>query len=214
MPIQERLDQMKDMFKADAPAEAQSEIFRQIEVLQQSGVAFGLEEADKVPDFTLSNPLGEQVTLYDELAKGSVVLTFYRGSWCPFCNTQLRAYQQLLPEIEKLGGQLIAITPQTPDNSLSQREKEKLTFQVLSDPNGRVTESYRLLFELTDSLQNVFKNTFGLDLTVFNASDRWVLPVPATFVIDKEGIVRRAHVNPDFTKRMEPEDIIDELKKL
>jgi peroxiredoxin len=214
MSVKEQLEQAKAGFIAKVPAEAQVEIFRHIKEQQQSGIVFGLNEGDKAPNFTLTNPIGEQITLYDELAKGPVVLTFYRGSWCPYCNIQLRAYQHVLSEIQKHGGQLIAVSPQSPDNSLSQMEKEELTFQVLSDPNGRVAESYNLMFELPDYLQNTFKNTLKRDLAEFNKIDRWVLPVPATYIIDKEGIVRRAHVNPDFMKRMEPQEIIDQLKKL
>lgn len=214
MSVKEQLEQAKAGFIAKVPAEAQAEIFRHIKEQQQSGIVFGLNEGGKAPNFTLTNPLGEQVTLYNELAKGPVVLTFYRGSWCPFCNIQLRAYQQLLSEIQNHGGQLIAVSPQSPDNSLSQKEKEELTFQVLSDPNGRVAESYNILFELPDYLQNTFKNTLKRDLTEFNKTDRWMLPVPATYMIDKEGIVCSAHVNPDFMTRMEPQDILDQLKKL
>jgi peroxiredoxin len=180
----------------------------------ESGVKFGLTEGDKAPNFTLTNPFSQQVTLYDELAKGPVVLTFYRGSWCPFCNVQLRAYQQVMSEIKEFGAQLIAVTPQSPDNSLSQVEKEELTFEVLSDPNGRVADNYRVLFELPEYLRDIFVHTLALDLATFNAADRWILPVPATFIIDREGIIRRAHVNPDFMKRMEPQDIIDQLKAI
>lgn len=214
MSFKEQLDQAKEQFVATAPEEVQAAIFRQIKEQQQSGVSFGLKEGDKAPNFTLANPLGEPVSLYDELAKGPVVLTFYRGSWCPYCNLQLRAYQQLLPEIEKLGGRLIAVSPQSPDNSLSHKEKEELTFQVLSDSNGRVSDSYGLLYELPEYLQHVFTDALGLDLAVFNASDRWVLPVPATFIIDKDGVVRRSHVDPDFMKRLEPQEIIEQLQKL
>lgn len=134
----------------------QSQVFRLIKEQQESGIVFGLEEGNKAPNFTLASPLGEQVNLYDELVKGPVVLTFYRGSWCPFCNIQLRAYQQVLSDIEKL----------------------------------------------------------GLDLTVFNKTDRWILPLTATFIIDKEGIIRHANVNPDFMKRMELQEIINQLKTL
>ncbi|WP_127494977.1 peroxiredoxin-like family protein [Paenibacillus glycanilyticus] len=213
MAVQDELDQAKEGFIAKAPEEVYSQVFRHIKEQQGSGIVFGLKEGNKAPDFTLTNPLDEQVNLYDELAKGPVVLTFYRGSWCPFCNIQLRAYQQSLPDMEKLGGRLIAVSLQSPDNSLSHKEKENLTIQVLSDLNGRVAESYRVLYELPDYLQDAFSN-FGLDLTVFNKTDRWILPLAATFVIDKEGIIRRAYVNPDFMKRMEPQEIIDELKKL
>ncbi|SDN50684.1 Peroxiredoxin [Paenibacillus sp. yr247] len=214
MSVKEQLDQAKEGFIATAPEEVQAALFRNIKEQQESGILFGLKEGDKAPNFTLTNPLGNQVNLYDELAKGPVVLTFYRGSWCPFCNIQLRAYEQALPELKKLGGQLIAVTPQSPDNSLSHQEKEELTFQVLSDSNGTVSDSYKVLYEVPDYVQDVFTQKFGLDLTKFNNTARWILPVPATFIIDKEGIIRRAHVNPDFMKRMEPQEIIDQLKKL
>lgn len=214
MSVKELLDQAKEGFIATAPEEVQLALFRHIKEQQESGIAFGLKEGDKAPNFTLTDPLGKQVNLYDELAKGPVVLTFYRGSWCPYCNIQLRAYQQALTEIEKFGGQLIAVTPQSPDNSLSHQEKEELTFQVLSDSNGSVSDSYKVLYEVPDYVQDVFTQKFGLDLTEFNKTARWILPVPATFIIDKQGIIRRAHVNPDYTKRMEPQEILDQLKKL
>lgn len=213
MAFKELLDQAKENFIATAPEEVQLQVFRHIKEQQESGIVFGLKGGDKAPNFTLANPLGELVNLYDELAKGPVVLTFYRGSWCPFCNIQLRAYQQLLPDIEKLGGRLIAVTLQSPDNSLSHKEKEELTFQVLSDLNGRVSESCRILYELPDYLQDLYTKA-GMDLAKFNETDRWILPITATFIIDKEGIVRHAHVNPDLMKRMEPQEIIDQLKKL
>ncbi|MBB6731473.1 peroxiredoxin-like family protein [Cohnella zeiphila] len=213
MTIKPLLDQAKEHFIATAPEEVQSQVFRHIKEQQESGMVFGLKEGDQAPDFTLADPLGEQVNLYDELAKGPVVLTFYRGSWCPFCNIQLRAYRQLLPEIEKLGGQLLAVSLQSPDNSLSHKEKENLTFQVLSDSNGRVAESYRVLYELPDYLRNLYTKS-GMDLAEFNQTDRWILPITGTFIIDQEGIVRRAHVTPDLMIRMEPQEIIDQLNKL
>ncbi|WP_339323314.1 peroxiredoxin-like family protein [Paenibacillus sp. FSL W8-0194] len=213
MAVKKLFDQAKEAFIVKAPEEVQVQVFRHIKEQQESGIVFGLKEGDEAPNFTLANPLGEQVNLYDELAKGPVVLTFYRGSWCPFCNIQLRAYQQLLPDIKKLGGQLIAVSLQSPDNSLSHKEKEELTFQVLSDLNGRVADSYRILYELPDYLQNTYTK-FGMDLTEFNQTDRWILPLTATFIIDKKGVIRRTHVDPDFMTRMEPREIIDQLKKI
>ncbi|WP_258171225.1 peroxiredoxin-like family protein [Paenibacillus sp. R14(2021)] len=214
LSMKAELEQSKAGFITTAPEEMQEAFFRHMKEQLESGIVFGLKEGAKAPDFTLANPLGEQVSLYDELAKGPVVLTFYRGSWCPFCNIQLRAYQQLLPDIEKLGGQLIAVSPQSPDNSLSQKEKEELAFQVISDPNGQVADSYNVLYEVPDYLKPVFTNNFGLDLTAFNATVRWILPVPATYIIDQQGSIRFAHVNPDFMERLEPGEIINQLKKL
>ncbi|MGQ7886143.1 peroxiredoxin-like family protein [Paenibacillus sp. WC2504] len=214
MSMNEQLEQTKAGFIAKVPELAQVNIFRHIQEQQQSGIVFGLNEGDRAPNFTLTNPLGEQITLYDQLANGPVILIFYRGVWCPFCNVQLRAYQQLLPEIQKIGGQLMAVSPQSPDNSLSQMEKEQLTFHVLSDPNGQVADSYKLLFELPAYLQNTFTGILGRDLAKFNESDRWLLPVPATYLIDRQLIIRYARVDPDFMNRTEPQEMINQLKRL
>lgn len=214
MTLKEKLEQQKLTFATKMPAEVQEDILRLVKEQLKSNMEFGLKEGVKAPNFTLTNPLGGQITLYDELAKGPVILTFYRGSWCPFCNIQLRAYQQFLAEIEILGGRLIAISPQSPDHSLSQKEKEELAFPVLSDLDCVVAESYNLAFELPEYLQSTYINKLGLNLAEFNQSDRWILPVPATYIIDTKGIIRRAHVDADFMKRMGPEEIIEELKRI
>jgi len=214
MSLKLELEEAKRQLAAHTPAEAYAELFRSIREQQQSGTVFGLREGDKAKDFTLNNALGTPVNLYDELAKGPVVLTFYRGGWCPFCNLQLRAYQHILPKIEELGGQLIAVSPQSPDNTLSQQEKEELSFHVLSDTNGLVAAKYNILYEVPSYIQDIFKNHFKLNLAEYNATNRWILPIPSTFMIDETGTVRSAYVNPDFMQRMEPEDILDQLRKL
>ncbi|TYP71229.1 peroxiredoxin-like family protein [Paenibacillus methanolicus] len=214
MSFNEQLARTKASFKAALPEEAQAKILLHVKEQQESGIVYGLREGDQAPNFSLANPLGEPITLYDELAKGPVVLVFYRGSWCPFCNVQIRAYQRMLPDLQQLGSQLIAISPQSQDNSLTQMEKEQLTFPVLSDPNGDVAHRYNLLFELPAYLQDVFKHKLGRDLALINQCDRWVLPVPATFLIDRGGVVRRHYVNPDYMNRMEPQEILDHLKRL
>ncbi|GGA33963.1 peroxiredoxin-like family protein [Paenibacillus physcomitrellae] len=214
MSLTQSLADAKQEFIAHTPLEIQSELFRSIQEQQESGIPFGLKEGQKAKDFTLKNALGETVNLYDELSKGPVVLTFYRGGWCPFCNMQLKAYQKVLPQIEELGAQLLAISPQSPDNTLSQKEKEELTFQVLSDNNGLVAAFYNILYDVPDYLQDVMKNKMGMDLAEYNATNRWILPIPSTFMIDESGIIRSAYVNPDFMQRFDPEDILHELRKL
>ncbi|KRF04820.1 alkyl hydroperoxide reductase [Paenibacillus sp. Soil766] len=214
MSLKEQLEQAKSGFIARVPVDAQTQIFRHIAEQLQEGRVNGLQVGDTAPNFDLINPLGELITLYDELAKGPVVLTFYRGSWCPFCNIQLRAYQEILPDIHELGAQLLAISPQSPDNSLTQKEKEQLTFQVLSDPDGLVADRYQLMFEMPDYLQHTFKHFLGRDLAVFNETDRWILPIPGIFLLDRERVVRYAHVSPDFMTRLEPQELISQLKKL
>jgi peroxiredoxin len=201
-------------FVANTPVDVQAEIFRMIREQQQSGVVYGLQEGQKAKDFTLNNSVGVNVNLFEQLSNGPVVLTFYRGGWCPFCNIQLRAYQNILPEIEALGGQLIAVSPQSPDNTLSQQEKEDLRFQVLSDTNGLVGAFYNVLYDVPLYIQEIMTNQFNLNLAEYNATNRWILPIPSTFMIDESGVIRSAYVNPDFMKRLEPQDILDQLKKL
>lgn len=214
MALAAQLNEMKQQLIASTPAEIHMALFRMIREQQEAGISSGLAVGSKAKDFTLRNALNEEVTLYEELSKGPVVLNFYRGGWCPFCNLQLRAYEKILPEIKALGGQLIAISPQSPDNTLSQKEKEELTFQVLSDRNGLVAAKYNVLFEVPDYLQDVMQNRMGIDLADYNATSKWILPVPATFMIDESAIIRSVYVNPDFMARQEPADILYELQKL
>ena len=138
-----------------------------------------------------------------------MVLTFYRGDWCPYCNLQLRAYQAILPLIQELGASLVAVSPQTPDNSLSTAEKKGLTFPVLSDAGNKVARQYGLVFSLSETLRTVSAN-----LPSFNGDDSWELPIPGTFVIAHDRTVRLAFVDADWTKRLEPAAILDTLRRL
>jgi peroxiredoxin len=211
--LTEQLEVATQQFKANSPIEAQFKIGQMIEELQKSGIASGKQLCEKAVDFKLTNALGRDVILFEELAKGPVVLVFYRGGWCPFCNMQLKAYQQIMPEIQAVGAQLIAISPQKPDHSLSLQEKEGLEFQVLSDPNGLVTAKYNLLFDVPPGVRKVMER-IGLDLAEYNNTSKWVLPVPATFMIDESAIIRSSYVNPNFMQRQSPEEILRELRKL
>lgn len=211
--LTEQLEAATQQFKANSPIEAQIKLSQMIEDLQKSGIASGKQPGEKAADFKLTNALGRDIILFEELAKGPVVLVFYRGGWCPFCNMQLKAYQQILPEIQAIGAQLIAISPQKPDHSLSLQEKEGLGFQVLSDPNGLVTAKYNLLFDVPPGVRKVMEG-IGLDLAEYNNTSKWILPVPATFMIDESAIIRSSYVNPNFMQRQSPEDILRELRKL
>lgn len=173
----------------------------------------GIKVGEKAPDFTLKNAFGEEISLKDELKKGPVVLVFYRGAWCPFCNMHLHALQKSLPQFKKYGAQLITITPQTPDKSAQQIGKDGYPFQVLSDLDSQVMKDYQLYFELPDDLVAVYKS-HDLDIEAFNGPGRNVLPVPGSFVIDKNGVVRAMQARTDYTLRMEPATIIEALMKI
>lgn len=177
----------------------------------QEGRAAGI--GDRAPGFSLPNALGEQVSLERMLREGPVVLSFYRGIWCPFCNLELRALQQYMPQIKALGGALVAISGQTPDNSLSTVEKHRLTYEVLSDTGQAVASSYGLVFRLPGYLQEAYEK-LGHPIPMFNGAGQQSLPVPGTFVIGPDGIIRFACANPDYRYRADPEDILAVLKSL
>lgn len=174
----------------------------------------GLKVGEQAPDFTLPNALGKPVSLYGQLAKGPVVLTFYRGAWCPYCNLELKTLHGSLHHIEDLGARLIAVTPQQPDRSLEQVRKDSYPFEILSDLDSTVMRDYRLHFAVPEALSQLYRDRFGLDLADYNGPGRYELPVPGTFVIDRHGIVRAAFADTDYKRRMEPADIIAALHAL
>jgi sulfatase modifying factor 1 len=174
----------------------------------------GLKVGERAPDFILPNAFGKPVSLSEQLAKGPVVLTFYRGAWCPYCNLELKSLHGALPRLEHLGTRLIAVTPQQPDKSLEQVKKDGYSFEILSDLDSTVTRDYRLYFTVPNALSELYRDRFGLDLATYNGPGRYELPVPGTFVIDRHGIVRAAFADTDYKRRMEPADIIAALSAL
>ena len=175
----------------------------------ESAIAVG----EIAPNFTLPGATGELVNLHSKLNEGPVVLSFYRGGWCPFCNLELQALQALLPEIKSLGASLISISPETPDNSLSTAEKHQLEFDVLSDVGNKTARDYGLIFTVYEEMRPLYLK-WGLDVPASNGDESWELPVPATYIIDSNCIARTAHVDKDYTKRMEPEQILTALRSL
>jgi len=206
-------DQLNE-FTAQIPAEIGGRINTGVEEVTTSGVAPGLAVGDAAPGFTLSDAVGDQVVLADLLAKGPVVVTFYRGEWCPYCNLQLAALQQVLPEIVSAGATLVAISPQAPDHGLTMSEKHQLAFPVLSDLDQSVSEAYRVRFDVTGELEDLQVNVFQNDPALHNADGRRSLPVPSTFVIDRDGTVRFASVDADWRVRVDPSDVVAALKAL
>jgi len=173
----------------------------------------GLKVGTEVPDFTLSDAFGNDVTLKEELKNGPVVLVFYRGAWCPFCNVHLNTFKNMSSMLaEKYGASVIAVTPQKPDISKDQLKKTELGFKVLSDLDDSVMKSYNLYFECTPELLEVYKK-LGMDLEAINGEGRTVgLPVPATFIISKSGVVRAMQAETDYMKRMGPDEVIAGLE--
>lgn len=211
--LQSQLDELRAELEKSAPADRMKVFNEGIQNVGRSGV---LETALKVgasaPDFALKDAMGESVMLSTLLKSGPVVLTWYRGGWCPYCNLQLHAYQDALSEIKAAGGQLVALSPESPDESLSTKEKQALKFAVLSDTGNKVARQYGVVYKLPDSLIEAFKGR--LDLPTKNGDDSWELPLAVTYVIGQDSKIAYAHISADYRTRAEPAELIASLKKL
>ena len=168
-----------------------------------------LKTGDKVPAFSLPNQNGEMASLPESL----VVLNFYRGGWCPYCNFELGALQKFVPEFEAAGAKLIAITPETPDNSMNTKEKNALSFDILSDAGNKVAKQFGLVFTLPTEIQSIY-DAFGIDVNKHNGDGSFELPIPATYVINSAGEIVYHFVNSDYTQRSEPSDVLAAVKAL
>jgi peroxiredoxin len=210
------LDGARDHYRNNViPADKLVVMDRATEELIRSGVrSTAAREGDRIGDFILMDAHGAPVRLQQLLTAGPVVISFYRGGWCPYCNIELRGLQRVLPEIQRLGGSLVAISPQLPDNSLSTEEKNGLVFSVLSDVGNTVARRFGIVFTLPDDLletYNQFQHGLGKMNGDTGATD---LPIPATFVLDRSGVIQLAYVDEDYTRRLDPELILDKLRQL
>ena len=214
MGLQQQLDAFKAEFARTAPAgrpaiyEAKTE-----ELLANFPIERAITVNDEAPEFTLPDSQGRAVSLRELLRTGPVVVTFYRGGWCPYCNIQLRAYQGVLPEITALGARLVAISPQLPDNSLSTAEAHSLTFEVLSDVGNQVARRFGLVWSLPEELRAALRSN-NKALPDINGDDTWELPAPATYVIAPGGRVELSAIEVDYRKRLEPDLLLRALRTL
>lgn len=217
MSLQDKLDAFKADFKGGkAPFFAPPEIHPVMERATAELIASGqaeraLRAGDKAPVFTLNDPNGTPVSSEELLAKGPLVISFYRGVWCPYCNMELQALQEALPSFEALGASLVAISPQNAVNSRKSVRQNQLGFPILSDTHNDVAAAFGLRFALPDYLVELYKQLKN-DLPAFNGDPSWTLPMPARYVIGQDGTILYSEVNPDYTHRPEPADMLPALR--
>jgi peroxiredoxin len=220
MSLQDQLDAFRANFQAGGPPWNAPEWIHEpmhratAELIASGAAAKALKVGDKAPAFVLNDADGQAFASTDLLAKGPLVLTFYRGVWCPYCNMELQALQAALAEITARGASLVAISPQKPANSRRSQRENKLEFPILSDPGNDVAAVFGLRFKLPDYLSDLYKNTFKNDLEVVNGDASWTLPMPARFVIGQDGTILYAEVNPDYTRRPDPSELFPALDKV
>jgi peroxiredoxin len=219
MALQDRLDAFKSDFVSGRlpfkpSLDRLARMQRATDELIASGQAQRAKKAgDVAPEFTLLDPDGKPVSSRELLTKGPLVLSFYRGVWCPYCNLELQALQQALPEITARGASLVAISPQTAPNSRKSQRDNKLGFLILSDVKSEVANAFGIRFALPDYLVEVYAG-FGNDLPRINDDPAWVLPMPARYVIGSDGIIAYSEVNPDYTQRPDPSELLPVLDRL
>jgi peroxiredoxin len=219
MALQDRLNAFKADFESGRfplkpTKEALDIMHRATNELIESGQAQRAKKAgDAAPDFTLLDPDGKPVSSRELLTKGPLVISFYRGVWCPYCNLDLQALEMALPEILSRGASLVAISPQTAPNSRKSQRDNKLSFPILSDANSEVANAFGIRFALPDYLVELYKS-FKNDLPTFNNDPAWVLPMPARYVLGTDGIIAYAEVNPDYTQRPDPSELRPVLDRL
>jgi peroxiredoxin len=219
MTLQAKLNAFKVDFEAGAPPynapQSVIEIMHRAtdELIASGAAARALKAGDRAPAFTLKDPEGRDVSSVDLLAQGPLIVSFYRGVWCPYCNLELQALQSALPEITARGASLVAISPQTAPNSRKSQRDNKLGFPILSDVKAQVANAFGIRFALPDYLVEVYKG-FKNDLPLINDDPSWVLPMPARYVIGTDGVIAYAEINPDYTQRPDPSELLPVLDRV
>lgn len=209
MSLKEKLQGAKQQMAEQLPGEILQKFGASLQSLVDSGLAAkALKAQDKAPLAVLKDADGQDVDLRQLLDKGPLVLVFYRGLWCPFCNLALSAYQQMVGDLAASGATLVAVSPQTPQSSAKTREALGIRYLLLSDPENRLAKQYGIVFKLEDELDAVYRS-LGADLKVFNASHALTLPMASAFVIGQDGVIRHAFINVDYSERVEPQTLIE-----
>ncbi len=213
MSLAEQTSKLTEDFITSLSTEDQATIQQAFaDIMASDWGAKALGEGDQAIDFRLPNVRGGTIGLY-LLKQGPVVLNFYRGGWCPYCNLEFKALSDRVPQIHELGARLIGVSPELPDNSMGTVEKHQLQFEVLSDVGNKVAREYGIVMEVPEVFRPLY-HQWGLDVPAINGSETWELPIPATYVINSDGRIASAYVNKIYIERMEPADIITALKSL
>ena len=211
--LQAAIDEYNATKKVKMPAEVLDLMARTTAELKDTGIENrALGTGDRMPDFTLPNQHGEMRRIADFLADSPVVLNIYRGGWCPYCNFEMKALADLLPEIKGAGAQLVGMAPEDPDHALDTANRHEIDIEILSDTGNAVSEQMGLVFSLAEELRPIYLGA-GLDIPAYNGDDSFRLPVPATYIVGTDGIIKADFVNADYTRRMEPAEIVALLQE-
>ena len=209
--LREQFAERKELIAKYVPAETRAVHARVIADLKQSGIEQrALQAGAPAPSFELSDHKGRTISSTELLSRGKLVICFFRGRWCPFCVGQLQALNQMVAHIRRAGANLVAISPQTVQQSFFMADQHKLEFPLLSDSGNQVARQFGLVYRGPEEQQAIYRRAF-VNLALANGDESWELPIPATYIIDKTGTILFASANADYTDRPEPSTIVDRL---
>lgn len=211
--LSEQLAEYRASWRVRVPAERRVSMDQHVAHLAATGIDRSAKQVgDRAPAIRLRDQHGETFDVATLLAKGPVVVTFYRGGWCPFCNLELKAYQAVLSRVAAAGASMVAISPEKPDDTVSTVEKNALSFPVLSDVGHGVGRAFGIVYAFTDDVRKVYDG-FGLDVPSKNGSPNdWSLPLSATYVIDRDGVILFADTRVDYRERTDPLEVLQVLE--
>lgn len=207
--LEKKLSERRESAKNRISPEILSKMLEATQSLKNSELekeAFNI--GDKIEETILLNNLGDKVSIMDVLGKQPAIISFYRGTWCPYCNLELSTYNELLKDKNKI--KMIAISPERPESSIN---VENLNFEVLSDIDNKFAKKLNLTFDITETIENIYDG-FGINLEKSQGKKSRILPIPATYIVDSSGIIVYAYIDADYTKRAEPKDVIDKYLEL
>jgi peroxiredoxin len=211
-PLRQIFAERKELIAKYVPPETQAIHARAVAQLKEKHFAANiLPVGAKAPRFDLPDHDGRIVRSSDLVAKGKLVLCFIRGRWCPFCVGQMEAMNLVLPQIEQAGATLVAVSPQTVKQAFFMHDQHKLRFPLLSDADNQVARKFGLTYRVPDAQEAVYRKAF-VNLPFTNGDDSWELPIPASYIVDREGTIRYASANEDYTERPEPDDLVRALR--
>jgi peroxiredoxin len=213
-PLREIYAERKELIAKYVPAETQAIHSRVVGQLKASGLAGkALPTGAKAPAFELKDHNGKAVSSAELLSRERLVICFIRGRWCPFCVGQMEALNLIVPQIKEAGASIIAISPQTVQQSFFMHDQHKLRFLLLSDAGNRLAREFGLVYRVPEDQQALYRRVF-VNLPFTNGDESWELPIPASYILDRDGAVLYAHANEDYTERPEPADIVQRLRGL
>lgn len=212
MDFQQQLEKLKQRIEGNMPPEYLEIMHRATQELKDSNIQDGvLKAGHKAPAFTLVNQDGETISSESLLGKGKIVLTFYRGVWCPYCNADLANLKKYVPQFEAAGATLLGISPEIPQHLQKIIKMQRLNFDILHDDRNEIAEQFGLKFTYSEELKALYRDKFKIDLAVQQGNDEWALPMPARFIIDQDGIIQYAESEPDYRNRPNPDELMTVL---